>query len=129
MTERYGVTRVLSSILAAGLVVRRLTNHDTAHTMRVAAYTEPHGLPARDTQKQSAVRKPFSGVRSTYQLLVKAIRGFLDDDCTTMAAALAYYTTFSISPLLLIVISIVGLVFGRQAVQHQIQAQIQDLIG
>jgi hypothetical protein len=51
MTKRYGVTRVLSSILAAGLVVRKLTNHDTAHTMRVAAYTEPHGLPARDTQK------------------------------------------------------------------------------
>ena len=39
----------------------------------------------------------------------------MDDDGTTMAAALAYYTTFSIAPLLLIVISIVGLVFGRQA--------------
>jgi len=46
-----------------------------------------------------------------------------------MAAALAYYTTFSIAPLLLIVISIVGLVFGRQAVQHQMQAQLQGLIG
>jgi membrane protein len=53
----------------------------------------------------------------------------MDDDGTTMAAALAYYTTFSIAPLLLIIISIVGLVFGRQAVQHQIDAQIQGLIG
>lgn len=47
----------------------------------------------------------------------------------TMSAAIAYYTTFSIAPLLLIVISIVGLVFGRAAVQHEIQTQIQGLIG
>lgn len=53
----------------------------------------------------------------------------MDDDCMTMAAALAYYTTFSIAPLLLIIISIVGLVFGRQAVQHEVQGQIQGLIG
>src|SRR5207253_2631331 len=46
-----------------------------------------------------------------------------------MAAALAYYTTFSLAPLLLIVIGIVGLVFGRQAVQYEIQQQIQDLVG
>ncbi len=53
----------------------------------------------------------------------------MDDDGTSMAAALAYYTTFSIAPLLLIVIGIVGLVFGRQAVQQHIQDQIQGLIG
>jgi membrane protein len=47
-------------------------------------------------------------------LVTQAIRQFLDDDCTTMGAALAYYTTFSIAPLLLIIISIAGLVFGRQ---------------
>jgi membrane protein len=54
---------------------------------------------------------------------------FIDDDGTTMAAALAYYTTFSLPPLLLIIISVVGLVFGREAVQGQIQQQIQSLIG
>lgn len=53
----------------------------------------------------------------------------MDDDCTTQSAAIAYYTTFSIAPLLLIVIAIVGLVFGRQAVQHDIQQQVQGLIG
>jgi membrane protein len=64
-----------------------------------------------------------------FQLLSKSVGRFKDADGTTMAAALAYYTTFSIAPLLLIVISIVGLVFGRQAVQHQVEAQIQSLIG
>jgi membrane protein len=54
---------------------------------------------------------------------------FNDDDCTTMAAAIAYYTTFSLPPLLLIIISVVGLVFGQEAVRGQIQQQIQSLIG
>jgi len=73
--------------------------------------------------------KGRAGLIGKLQLLSEAITRSMDDDCTTMAAALAYYTTFSIAPLLLIVISIVGLVFGRQAVQHQIQAQLQGLIG
>lgn len=63
------------------------------------------------------------------QLVSKAINRFFDDDCTTMAAALAYYTTFSMAPLLLIVIAIVGLIVGRNVVQYQIQGQIQGLIG
>lgn len=46
-----------------------------------------------------------------------------------MAAALAYFTTFSIAPLLLIVIGIVGVVFGHKVVQQDIQAQIEGLIG
>src|SRR5438874_7384507 len=70
-----------------------------------------------------------SGIREACDLLSKAVNQFIDDDCTTMAAALAYYTTFSVAPLLLIVVSIVGMLFGREAVQHQIQVQIQGLIG
>jgi len=54
---------------------------------------------------------------------------FVDDDCTTMAAALAYYTTFSLAPLMLIVIGIAGVVFQRESVQHQIQRQIEYLVG
>ena len=46
-----------------------------------------------------------------------------------MAAALSYNTIFSLPPLLLVIISVVGMVFGRKAVQGQIQQQIQDLIG
>ncbi len=52
-----------------------------------------------------------------------------DDDAPSMGAALAYYTVFSISPLLLIVVSVAGLVFGRDEVQDQIVAQIGGLVG
>jgi membrane protein len=51
------------------------------------------------------------------------------DDALSLGAALAYYTIFSIAPLLVLVIAIVGLVFGRAAAQGQIVAQIQDAIG
>ncbi len=61
--------------------------------------------------------------------LKRTINRFLDDDCMMNAAGLAYYTTFSLPPLLLIIISVVGLVVGRQAVQHQIETQIGGLIG
>ena len=46
-----------------------------------------------------------------------------------LSAALAYYSLFSIAPLLIIVISIVGLVFGEKAAQGQISAEIQKLAG
>lgn len=46
-----------------------------------------------------------------------------------MGAALAYYTMFSIAPLLLIVISIAGLVFGEEAVRGEIFVQLRGLMG
>jgi membrane protein len=46
-----------------------------------------------------------------------------------MGAALAYYTAFSLAPLLVIAIGIAGLVFGEEAARGEIQAQIRDTIG
>jgi len=46
-----------------------------------------------------------------------------------LAAAIAYYTVFSIAPLLVIVIAIAGLVFGHEAARGHILGQIQGLVG
>ena len=43
--------------------------------------------------------------------------------------ALAYYTILSAAPLLAIILAIAGLVFGKDAVQGQLQEQLQGLIG
>jgi len=51
------------------------------------------------------------------------------DDALTLGAALAYYTIFSMAPLLVLVIAIAGLVFGRAAAQGEIVAQIQGMLG
>ena len=52
-----------------------------------------------------------------------------DDHVQSMGAALAYYTMFSIAPVLLLVISIAGLVFGEDAARGEIAGQLQDLLG
>ena len=52
-----------------------------------------------------------------------------DDYVPSMGAALAYYTLFSLAPLLLIVIAIAGLVFGQDAARGEIEAQLRSLMG
>ena len=52
-----------------------------------------------------------------------------EDYVPSMGAALAFYTLFSLAPLLLIVVSVSGLVFGEDAARGEIQAQLQDLMG
>jgi membrane protein len=51
------------------------------------------------------------------------------DNALTLGAALAYYTVFSMAPLLVLVIAIAGLVFGRADAQGQIVSQVQGTLG
>ena len=62
-------------------------------------------------------------------LLRDAFYAWIDDNAPTHGAALAYYTVFALAPLLIIVIAIAGLVFGREAAQGQILSQIEGLVG
>jgi membrane protein len=62
-------------------------------------------------------------------LVRQAVAAWIDDYAASMGAALAYYTLFSIAPLLLIVISIAGLVFGDDAARGQIFAELRELMG
>ena len=65
----------------------------------------------------------------TWTMIKESVSAWSDDNASSMGASLAYYTVFSISPLLLIVISVAGLAFGRDAVQGQIVAQLGGLMG
>lgn len=58
-----------------------------------------------------------------------AFSGFGDDKVTKLSASLAYYTGFSLAPLLVVIISICGFFFGQDAVQGSIQTQMQSFIG
>ena len=62
-------------------------------------------------------------------MLRAAFSDFSEDDCATQAAALSYYTVFSLPPLLVLIILVAGLVFEPSDVQHAIQGQLQGLIG
>lgn len=51
------------------------------------------------------------------------------DKVTRLAASLAYYTVFSLAPLLIVIIAVVGLVLGTDVAQKQIVGQFQALVG
>ncbi len=63
------------------------------------------------------------------QVLKKAAIDFNDDDGFKLSASLSYYTLFALAPLLIIVISLAGIFFGRYAVKGRIYPQIKDLVG
>ena len=63
------------------------------------------------------------------ELLGATFSEWSNDNAPRLGAALAYYSVFSIAPLLIVVIAVAGLVFGRQAAEGQIVWQIQDVVG
>jgi membrane protein len=67
--------------------------------------------------------------RALLSILKETYGDWSEDKASRLAASLAYYTAFSIAPLLLISISVAGLVFGREAAQGQIFAQLDGLLG
>ena len=62
-------------------------------------------------------------------LVRTAASGWVADYAQSMGAALAYYTMFSVAPLLLIVISMAGLFFGEEAARGEIFGKLHDLVG
>ncbi len=67
--------------------------------------------------------------RAMVGLIRSALRAWIDDRAPSMGAALAYYTLFSLAPLLLIVISVAGAVFGVDAARGEIFSQLRGLLG
>lgn len=68
-------------------------------------------------------------MKQVIQLIKTALSSWSDDYAASMGAALSYYTLFSVAPLLLIVISVAGLVFGEDAARGEIFAQLNTLMG
>lgn len=54
---------------------------------------------------------------------------FQQDNASRLAAALAYYAVFAIAPLLIIVIAVVGFVFGERAAANEIATQLEATVG
>jgi membrane protein len=62
-------------------------------------------------------------------LFKQTITEFSQDKVPRLGAALAYYTIFSLAPLLLIAIAIAGIVFGHDAAQNKIFEQLRGVLG
>jgi membrane protein len=64
-----------------------------------------------------------------WRVLRGSVDAWLDHNASSLGAALAYYTLFSIAPILVIAVAVAGYAFGSQAAESQVLAQMQALIG
>ena len=81
--------------------------------------------PAAEVKMIDAGSRP----QQAWQLTLAAIHAWIDDFAPSMGAAIAYYTIFSIAPMLVIAIAVAGMLFGHDAAQGEIVNQIRDIVG
>lgn len=68
-------------------------------------------------------------LKSIYRHVLEVISIWNDANASTMGAAVAFYTTFAIAPLFILVLALAGAVFGHQAAQRELYGEINSLIG
>ena len=68
-------------------------------------------------------------MRGIFELVKTVFSDWSEDRAPRLGAALAYYAVFSLAPLLVLLIGIAGLVFGQEAVESRVMAQVGGLVG
>lgn len=76
-----------------------------------------------------SARRRFALVRSLGDIFAKAAFAWIQHDATTMGASLAFYTVFSVAPILIIAIGVLGLVTNPATVRAELLPQMQILFG
>ena len=67
--------------------------------------------------------------RSIFQLIKAAFTDFGEDECGLRAAGLAYFTIFSLPPLLILLVMIAGMIWSPQEVQRALESQFAGMMG
>ncbi|MDB5190957.1 MAG: YihY/virulence factor BrkB family protein [Segetibacter sp.] len=68
-------------------------------------------------------------VKGLWGVLKDSFKGMAEDNITKMAGSLAYYTVFSMAPLLIMIISLCGIFLGREAIEGTIDDQLRKFVG
>lgn len=68
-------------------------------------------------------------MRKFWLILRQTFTEFFNDHALKFSASLSYYTIFSLGPVLIIIISLAGIFFGKDAVEGKMYGQIQGLVG
>ncbi|TVP61302.1 MAG: YihY/virulence factor BrkB family protein [Leptolyngbya sp. LCM1.Bin17] len=69
------------------------------------------------------------GAKTIWQLIKATAVGWQNSQTSVLAASLAYFTVFSIAPLMTLVIMVVGLVYGESAVEGELVGQLEQIVG
>ena len=85
---------------------------------------------ASELQATTAVSRRFPHMfTKAWQVLKFTGNGYIEDNCLSRGAAIAYYTVFSLAPVLIIVIAVAGFVFGADAARGALVDEISSLMG
>src|SRR5690606_24858157 len=87
------------------------------------------GVPMTAPAHPSAAPRRESAFAVVKFLVKETFSEWSKDKASRLAAALSYYTIFSVAPLLIIAIAVAGLVFGREAASQQMAEEIHGLVG
>ena len=68
-------------------------------------------------------------LRHLFQLIKAAVKDFISDQATVLAAAICYNTLFAITPLLLVIIAVLGSIYGSDQARDQLLGRIGDFMG
>ena len=68
-------------------------------------------------------------LRRIWALIMDTVNGYIADSCLSRGASIAYYTIFSVAPLMVIATAIAGFFFGEEAVRGALDDQLRGLIG
>jgi membrane protein len=71
----------------------------------------------------------LKALKNGFIILKAAFQGFMNDLALKYSASLAYYTIFSLAPLLLLMISLAGIFLGKDAIQGKVFGEINGLVG
>src|SRR4051794_17563475 len=77
----------------------------------------------------SVVRHETDFVRRTRQILVRTARAFTEDNVTRLGAALAFYTTVAVAPLMVVAMAVAGFFFEENAARERLIGEIEILAG
>src|SRR5215218_3989216 len=67
--------------------------------------------------------------KGLWQVLKDSFNGFSDDKVVKLSGALAYFTIFSIGPMLLVIIFFANIFYGREAIEGSIYGEIKGFVG
>jgi membrane protein len=68
-------------------------------------------------------------VRRWLSVFVAAARNWSESQAFVYAAALGFYTLFSIAPIMIVIVTMIGLILGEQAARGELMEQLQDVLG
>jgi membrane protein len=86
----------------------------------------PSSDPEKSCVHNISLRSKLSDIGGIF---VRSVSAWVDDSASSLGAALAFYTLFSVAPVLIIALSVAGYFFGPHTAETQLLVQLRDLTG